>query len=534
MQEELPVVADAGWDCLDLAHTFRGPTVRPNVCCSEIHGYKHMIRTGLNVRTVAALVAFLTVFVAVIRVDDAARAGDVEKAPPVFAVRTLYAPGHFGNSYEVMGENEMQEILQEALFWGFNRYADWFDMEDCADPFSGKRVYQLGHVLWARKKAHFLSAQRLGLACDLVITPNHVYVDQCRADWLATTNDKIFGQLLCPSIPEARAAILRNYENLFADLAASGVRVSALVAAPYDFGGCACDRCRPWILTFAKLCREIYEIGRKYHPKLAMEIIGWWWQPEEHQLFATWCDEHYPGWVSQMYLHIPYGQTDVASLPLPQGCARSAFVHIGYADQAAPRDVYGHLGPVIAPTRLEKTVHDLARHGCHGVMAYSEGVFDDVNKAILAGLASGRYSSTDEVLRAYAVRCLCATDANTAEWVAWLKLWGRPFEVDAAAAEKDLEKMLPVDRPGNWRVVQWRYKCKLMKDHQEVMRENEWSAERIAAAEHFFAAQEELQRKVWGLGPLRHIFARPFTPLPWYGSWADYQKKHAMGLSEQQ
>lgn len=495
---------------------------------------KCVISARIIIRSLPLVAALWSVWIACARAGEGSRPSGEMEASPVFAVRTLYAPGHFGNSYEVLGDNEMREILQEARFWGFNRYADWFDMEDCSDPFSGKREYQLGHALWERKKAHFLAGQKLGLACDLVITPNHVYVNQCRADWLATTNEKIFGQLVCPSIPEARAVILRNYENLFADLAASGVRLSALVAAPYDFGGCACEKCRPWILTFAQLSREIYEIGRKYYPKLRMEMIGWWWQPEEHELFATWCEEHHPGWVEQMYLHIPYGQTDVASVPLPEGCARSAFVHIGYADQATPRDVYGHLGPVIAPARLEKTVHDLARHGCRGVMAYSEGVFDDVNKAILAGLASGRYSSTDEVLREYAVRYLGASNENAAEWVAWLKLWGRPFEVDAAAAEKSLEKMLPPSGTGNWRAIQWWYKCELLKYHHEVMREREWTAERIAAAEHFFAVQEELQRKVWGLGPLRHIFARRFTPLPWYGSWAEFRKKRASAISDQQ
>ena len=36
------------------------------------------------------------------------------KSPPPFAVRELYAVGHFGNSYEVMGEYEMRRYLAEA------------------------------------------------------------------------------------------------------------------------------------------------------------------------------------------------------------------------------------------------------------------------------------------------------------------------------------------------------------------------------------------------------------------------------------
>ena len=51
-----------------------------------------------------------------------------------------------------------------------------------------------------------------------------------------------------------------------------------------------------------------------------------------------------------MSLHIPYSATTVAGVRLPKGCQRWAFVHIGYADQANPRDIYGHFGPVAAPS----------------------------------------------------------------------------------------------------------------------------------------------------------------------------------------
>ena len=79
------------------------------------------------------------------------------KSPPPFAVRELYAVGHFGNSYEVMGEYEARRYLAEAKRWGFNRYADWFDMEDCSDPFAEKRLVLLSHAMWERKKQNFRS-----------------------------------------------------------------------------------------------------------------------------------------------------------------------------------------------------------------------------------------------------------------------------------------------------------------------------------------------------------------------------------------
>ena len=482
-----------------------------------------------------SFMSYLTVAVAIVLTMGLYAEGETAAPPePVFPVRTLYAVGHFGNSYEVMGDNEMRELLSEAKAWGFNRYADWFDTEDCSDPFAQTRLYQLAHAMWERKKANFATAYRLGFACDLAITPNHVYVDQCHKEWAAVQGGRIFGQLICPSNPQARQVILRNYENLFADLARSGVRLSALVAAPYDFGGCACEQCKPWILTFAQLSKEIYEIGKKYHPDMEMHMIGWWWEAEEHRLFAAWVDEQSPGWVRRMYLHIPYGETTVADVPLPRGCERAAFVHIGYADQASPRDVYGHLGPVIASTRLEKTVHDLAARGCRGVMAYSEGVFDDVNKAILVGLSSGRFRTTDEVLAEYARRYFEADESSATKWVEWLKPWGRPFEVDADAAAKTLDAVLRPTGEPQWRWTQWRLKCELFRWHHQIGRSSEWTAERLEAVDRFWAVQEELHRHVWGLPPLRHIFARRFTPLPWYASWAKYQAEQVGQMAKEQ
>lgn len=463
------------------------------------------------------------------------RGSCAEEAPAaaVFSDCALYAPAHFGNSYEVMGPNEMRRLLAEARTWGFDRYGDWFDMEDCSDPFAQRDLYQLAHAMWERKKANYQTAQALGFACDLIITPNHVYVDQCREDLAAVKGGRIFGQLICPSKPEARRTILANYENLFRDLAAAGVRLSALVAAPYDFGGCGCDRCKPWILTFGELSREIHALAERYHPGVELHMIGWWWDSEEHRQFAEWADERIPGRVRRMYLHIPYGATVTADVPLPRGCERAAFVHIGYADQAQPRDVYGHFGPVIAPIRLEKTVHDLAASGCTAVMAYSEGVFDDVNKALLGGLGSGNDGSADEVLRSYARRYFAADEATAAAWAEWLRPWGAPFQRDADQAGRTIP---PAKRPSEdaWRLEQWQRKSELFSLHARITAEDAWTPTRLELVDRFWAAQERLQREVWGLGQLRHIFARKYTPLPWYASWAKQQVQPAAAPAAEQ
>ena len=430
----------------------------------------------------------------------------------------LYAAGHFGNWYEVAGVNEMRRALTEAKHWGFNRYADWFDATDCVDPFSGDPQYSLANALWDLKRVHFRTAQSLGLATDLVITPNHVYRDQLKPEWLAKRGPRIQGQLICPHQPGAREAILKNYQNLFADLAKAGVSLTAINAAPYDYGGCACNQCKPWIITFAQLTLDIHKIARTYHPKVELHFIGWWWTAEEHKLFAEWMDEHAPGVAVSMALHIPYDQTGVADVPLPKGCRKHAFVHIGYPDRSAPRDIYAKTGPVVAPKRIAGTVTNLSTQSVTGVMAYSEGIYDDVNKALLGALFTGKQKTSRDVLLAYAKRYFGANDTQARNWADWLAAWSKPYSVDAAAARKALDHL-----PGNpldWRRRQWELKADMFAANQAIGTGDTWTPERTAHADEFWAAEEKLQREVYGIGPLRHILNRRFIEMPWYQSWA--------------
>ncbi len=433
---------------------------------------------------------------------------------PTFATRTLYAPGHFGNSYESMGDNEFRARLTEWRDWGFNEYADWFDPANCGDPYV-KPYYDLGWVLRDAKKRHFAIAQSLGLPCVLVLTPNTVFQEQCLPDVQAVKSERIFGQLVCPSVPRGRDVILRNHENWFKDLAASGVKLRALAACPYDFGGCACEKCSPWILTFARLCREIHAVAERHHPGVEMRMIGWWWSAEEHRLFADWADAEAPGWVKSITLHIPYSESDVAGVPLPRGCERQAFFHIGYAEGTEPRDLYGHLGPVIAAARIERTLQALKQRGCTGWMAYSEGVFDDVNKALLAQLSAGLQPTPDAVLQAYARDYLGADAARAPAWAAWLRAWGFPYDADVARLEREFNALLPASDPANWRFRQWESKLRMMRQHFAVLAAPEGSPARRTAAEAFWAEHEKLTREVYGLGLQRHIFSRDFSPVKW-------------------
>jgi hypothetical protein len=453
------------------------------------------------------------------------------------AYREMYCPAHFGNTYEVASEAEMREILTEAREWGFNAYGDWFDGADLKNPLNNPRGHHLlPQDLFERKLRSFRVAQDVGLQTSLLVTPNHVYLDQLAPELLADTGiSRYFGQLLCPSQPAAREIILANHRDIFEMLQRWGVKLGSISGCPFDYGGCDCDKCRPWIVTFGRLYAEIVEMARDYFPDITARLVGWWWEPEEHELFADWADAEAPGLFRSMALHILYGATAPAQpVRLPQGCEAHAFVHIGYPDDAsAPRDVYGIWGAVAAPVRLEATARDLREFGCTGFTAYCEGFYHDVNTALWGGLASERWSSSGEVLSDYARRYFDADEDQAGEWARWLAQWGAPRQVDTARAREDFERLVAALPEGasrngdrllpaiNVRLAQWESKLRLFEIEARILAGEGWDEERIALGHRFFAELEWMQRKLWGYGPIRHALNPYFQRPTWYRAWRE-------------
>lgn len=417
--------------------------------------------------------------------------------------RELYAPSHFGNTYEATLPREMSQLLAEARFWGFNRFSDWFDTIDLYNVYEKRHHhFNMPEAMWARKFANYECAASQGLGLGLVVTPNHVFSDQVTPENEAKKSDHLFGQLVCPSKPGVKDMILATYDRLFRDFTERGLQLESLSGGAYDYGGCACEQCRPWIVTFGKLFRQLAELGRQHFgTNLQAELWGWWWTDEDHSAFTDWADAEAPGYFQALAYHLPYGVTDYTVRPIPVGCAEKAFVHIAYGERSN-RDSYSHYGSNLAPRRLEKTIRFLASRGARGFLAYSEGDHDDVNKALVAGLGSGRHPSADAVLRAYAERYF-GTDG--AGWSELLHAMGDFESMDVSHCRPLFDRLAKGARD-SWRLRQIEGRLKLAEAHQTVLSTNEWDRRRLAAAEEFLSVKEHLYREVWRLGLQRHIF----------------------------
>lgn len=446
-------------------------------------------------------------------------------------LREAYCPAHFGNSYEAMWPLEMAQYLDELKYWGFNRYGDWMTATDSCDPYRSDATWNLPMELLARKKDAFRHAMQIGLDNNLILTPNHVYLDQLRPELLAVKEPRIFGQLLCPSIPEARAIILDNIDRQLKDMAASGVELSAFTAFAYDYGGCACDKCAPWILTFAGLVSDIHDIARRYFPDIEPWMCAWWWTSEEYDALLAWAEREKKEWLKAIVFHIVYNQTSFYETAVPEGCRKVSFIQNNYSDKVSFEagkdeggfgDIYGRFGPSIGVQRIPKTLEETAKQGATGFQIYSEGVFDDVNKVLTASLASGQATSVDDVLREYAMRYFGANATDAARWAQWLAQWGDRSQVSLEEAEREFAE-LASQADSTWRLEQWRSKLHLEKLDRAILASGSaWDAGRLQLAAQFWAEKERLYRHVYGLGPVRHILSRQLFQPAWYESWLQH------------
>ena len=75
---------------------------------------------------------------------------------------------------------------------------------------------------------------------------------------------------VCPSVPDARQALLEQWEEEFART--ENHEILRFYAG--DPGGCRCPRCGPWGKTFIDLCEEVATIWLKHHPDSIIQIAN--------------------------------------------------------------------------------------------------------------------------------------------------------------------------------------------------------------------------------------------------------------------
>lgn len=497
-----------------------------------LHGYEVELRQGrasVSAATTREHIAGLGALLAHVRRSEPGSRvlRDARLAEtPRFPARLHYMPGHFGNPFMVAWPGEMRRYLEDMALAGASGYGDWFDPNDMADPYAPHTYCPLSLSFWRRKKEFLRIAKSLGLDTMLFVTHNVGFTDQLRPEWLGVRSHKlrVQGQVLCPSVPEARAVCLRNQDNLFGDLLESGVVVDKVAFGPYDDGGCACPKCQPYYPTFLGMVGEIMPIVRKHFPGATGDICGWWTSDEEMLQLKRFVAREAKEWFSTYQWSATYGvfalpdniRSMVGDLPL------STFFHIGFSNDN--RDVYFKSGIHSAPDRIASVIRSFERAGCAGFHSYNESWGDHLNVFLSSRLARNPALDPGALVREY-VSWMHGLTGPDVESVARVLEEMQHLDAERAAGWVDtLRAVAPrvrVPPRQAWAFEHVRLKAELLALDHEIQSGTDWSMpdsvkQMLPVMERRIEMTETMMREVYGLGLLSHAFIEDRMMPEWF------------------
>jgi len=111
-------------------------------------------------------------------------------------------------------------------------------------------------------------------------------------EWNASESIGRIGYL-CLSVPEAREFMLKKCENHFRN----SPEYDLVEFYGGDGGGCECDNCNPYGLTFIKLVEEMADIIQKYHPKSRIYFTNQKFDNEDDNAIFSYLQEKPRTWL---------------------------------------------------------------------------------------------------------------------------------------------------------------------------------------------------------------------------------------------
>ncbi|MEO6907404.1 MAG: hypothetical protein ABI210_05900 [Abditibacteriaceae bacterium] len=340
------------------------------------------------------------------RYDDGFIPGDWRGVSvPEKGVRGMYFATHFHNFYHDAPIEQVQRYIEELALWGCNTLAVWFDMHhyrDLHEPAAQAFIARLHEILHV--------ANEVGIGAALIALGNEAYADsplEMRAEGEAELG--IYGVELCPNKPGAMELMLRWRREVleaFAD-----INVEYVLIWPYDQGGCNCEACRPWGANgFLKMTQAVGH--------LTNEIF-----PHAKNIVSTWCfDYNKTGEYEGMWRVLEtrpdwadYVMTDAhgafPSYPqehgIPGGMPMLNFPEISM-QQMFP---WGGFGANPLPAFFQNTWENCG-HLMSGGFPYSEGIYEDMTKAVALQFYWDAKKLAIETVREYAAYEFCTVVAD--------------------------------------------------------------------------------------------------------------------------
>ena len=301
------------------------------------------------------------------------------ESSPRGTLRGIYFATHFHNWYHQASAAELARYLEDLALWGVNAVMAIFPMinlRDWNDPQAAPAMATLRQTARA--------ARELGLQFATGIN-NTLFTgapQELRATRLPDPTGRRgnSGHPICPSRPAGHAYIVDNTNRLFDQLADVGLDI--VVHWPYDEGGCACADCSPWgSRGYLKLSRDLTLLARRHFPRVKSVLSTWMFDtpPEGEwagltQSLATGND-----WVDYI---LADAHEDFPRYPLDVGVpGRLPLLNFPEISMWG-NSPWGGVGAHPLPARFQR-LWDQVKAVVSGGFPYSEGIYEDINKAIV-------------------------------------------------------------------------------------------------------------------------------------------------------
>jgi hypothetical protein len=391
---------------------------------------------------------------------------------------------------------QWEEQIAELALWGINLVRRRL-LYSAFDAWLDEQEWMIedgpGKIGWEMEKEINRIIHDYGLQVGIGYPPNTIATAATRDEWHPGS---VWPRLACPSLPAAHDRILYERLSMFRELE----YIDHLFIPSFNVGGCECGNCRPWSRTYLELVNDTARFLHRYHPNAQIWISNQGFSPEENEWLWEKLSGNGPEWLQV----VEHGPTAYGFLPgggpatVSGGSASRRYPTMGTltrslqeAARRIPVDYTLVLGPDVTHTfqpqyGLEQIdpallwlhtyespfarpmgYHEVFRAtaaASAGVALYSEGLYDDVNKALWAGWAWSPDLSPQDAILAY-VRwwfgesaAQFVAEAITLSEVNWETPLAGNDQVEQVVRLLDQAeaRMPPHLKNGNWRWTMWR------------------------------------------------------------------------------
>ena len=314
---------------------------------------------------------------------------------PRKSIRGLYCATQWNIFYSQAPAEDVENYVEDLALWGFNNFMipatpPRFHFKDSNDP--------KFKILLLRSRRLAQAARRIGMDMTMTKSVNQGFAgspEKLRAD--THTRRGVSHYEICPHKPGARELLLRylkqEYE-LIADL-----KFDYCCLWPYDEGGCACQKCKPWGGNgFLLVAEDIAKTTRQYFP--GVEIILSTWQFDAGDWIGmNRAFEKRPDWVNYLMVEPEYlfFHDEQLRKQIPGDLPVLGFPEISMYGMVP----WGGFGANPMPKRSQRAWNWIKDHNQHGGFPYSEGIYEDINKAVYAQFYWEPDKLASETIREY-------------------------------------------------------------------------------------------------------------------------------------